>query len=544
MAYRAEFTISRIGEFESSPADRASLLVEVRDYLWEKINVGDSRADIEYDAADDLAFANIDAERHLNDKLWRLSVRLYANEDELRAEVSFGVALEDGVSSRPAPMFMSELVERYDCRVGPHRLRVSALEENELEAFVFDPRRRLPILMVSRDAKGNFPYGGIGSLSKRLLGMAQVVEPLPRGHYRKEGGYKFAPYGGAARIIWPGARPNFIERGKGGFYIPSKMDIASVVDDLENDASPESFDREFIAINIACMRFRNEQLRSRAQADESKELKQSQRRARKAEREIERLERDLAAERTERIRAENLLDTSLRDVERLNEELERATKTDGLMKERENSRRLRDERDTLKHKLAKQNETIRKGNATIRKGNDTIRKLFGEVQRYKQTGHTMQNEGNGFDSLIGNPTQNPGQLSLVGHGLNIMRDPVRRFIIDRLASVYNGHEGVRLALDKISADTKGTKDLESALDFGNFHIAVSSNQEYFGKNAHRLSSGLRKIREYRNRTIHPVFQENTATQRSKALLTDISEVLRMIGASEESQQVEDLMSAL
>ena len=311
--------------------------------------------------------------------------------------------------------------------------------------------------------------------------------------------------------------------------MPSTQNFTSeVIDDLEDNASPESFDREFVAINLACMRFRNEQLQSHAQADESKELKRSQRRARKAEREIERLERDLAAERAERIRAENLLDTSLRDVERLNEELENASQATGMAEEREENRELRREKDALVDILTKRDRTINKMNDVL--------------QLYRQKERIARNGRNGSDSLIGDPTKNPGQLSLVGHGLNIMRDPVRRFIIKRLSGAYNGE--VELALDRISANTRGAKNLESTLDFSNFHLAVSDNLKCFGQDADKMSKTLDRIRTNRNRTIHPGFRENTAAQRSEALLTDIAAILGMIGASEESQRVGDLMSAL
>ena len=537
MAYRAEFTISRIGESVISPADRASLLMEVRDYLVGGIQKDDSRVDVESYVADDLAYANIDAELYFKDRLLRLSVRLYSNEDELRAEVFFSATLQDEVSSKStpmfirAPLFMPELVKRYDCRVGPHQLGIAASEEDELAALLFDPERKIPVLMVSRDAGGSLPYRGIDSLSGQLLGMAQVVEAPPQGRYRREWGYQFDIRDGAARIIWPRARPHFLGDGRGGFYMPGIQNfISEVIDDLEDNASPESFDREFVAVNIACMRFRNEQLQSRAQADESKELKQSQRRTRKAEREIERLERDLAAERAERIRAENLLDTSLRDVERLNEELENASRAAGMAEEREENRELRREKDALADILAKRDQTINKMNDVL--------------QLYRQKERIVGNRRNGSDSLIGDPTKNPGQLSLVGHGLNIMRDPVRRFIIKRLSGTYNGNEDVELALDRISADTKGARNLESTLDFSNFHLAVSDNLKCFGQDARKMSNALDRIRTNRNRTIHPGFGENTAAQRSEALLNDISIVLEMIGAYEESQRVTELKNAL
>ena len=585
MAYRAEFSIYRIGESAISPADRTSLLMEVRDYLLEKIQEGDSRADaesdvaedlvyanrdeegsfdenprhlggrlyskvrdylekqirgsesrtdIESDAADDCAYAKIEAERHFNDKLWRLSVRLYSNEDELRAEVFFGVALEDEVSSSSAPMFMQDLVERFDCRVGPYRLGVGALAECELADLLFTPEHRLPVLMLARDARGNLPYGGIDRLSERLLGMAHVVEAPPQGHYRREWGYQFDVWDGAARIIWPGAKPHFMGHGEGGFYRSGRRDFVSeVLNDLDKNGSPESFNREFVAVNIACMRYRNEQLRSVAQVDESSELKRLRRQARKSERERERLERALNAEQNERIRAENLLDTALRDVERLGEELERASATDGMVRAREEVRNLRQEKDTLADTLAKRDRTISKMN--------------GVLQLYRQKERITRNSRNGFDSLIGDPTKNPGQLSLVGHGLNVMRDPVRMFIIERLGhGIARNYEldDIGYALDRLGIDTHRADRYASALDFSNFNLVVSSYSKCFGPNAYLMSDRLDRIRANRNRTIHPGFGENTTAQRSAALLNDISVVLEMIGASEDSQRVAELKNAL
>lgn len=585
MAYRAEFTISRIGESAISPEDRASLMMEVREYLVEKIQEGESRADTESEAADDLAYANkdeegsfnesprhlggrlyskvrdylerqirgsesrtdiesdaaddcayakIEAERHFNDKLWRLSVRLYSNEDELRVEVFFGVALEDEVSSSSAPMFMQDLVERFDCRVGPYRLGVGALAEYELADLLFTPEHRLPVLMLSRDARGDLPYGGIDRLSERLLGMAHVVEAPPHGRYRREWGYQFDVWDGAARIIWPGAKPHFMGDGEGGFYRPGRRNFVSeVLDDFDKNGSPESFDREFVAVNIACMRFRNEQLRGNIQADQSTELKRLQRSARKAERERERLERTLATEQTERVRAENLLDTALRDVERLGEELERASATDSMARAREEARNLRYEKDELERRLADRE--------------DTNLKLNDELQRYRQKERIARNSRNGYDSLIGDPTKNPGQLSLVGHGLNIMRDPVRMFIIERLAhGIARNYEldDIGSAFDRLGIETYRADRYASALDFSNFNLVVSSYSKCFGPNAYLMSDRLDRIRANRNRTIHPGFGENTATQRSAALMNDISIVLEMIGASEESKRVTELMSAL
>ena len=307
-------------------------------------------------------------------------------------------------------------------------------------------------------------------------------------------------------------------------------DISEIVDTLDKNASAEFFDREFVAVNIACIRFRNEQLRSYTQVDESTELKRLQRLTRKAERERDRLERALDAEKRERTRAENRLDTALRDVERLGEELERASQADGISKTQEIIQSLRFEKEELEEKLSRREETKLK--------------LNDELQRFRQRERLERNDQNGLDSLIGDPTSNPGQLSLVGHGLNIMRDPVRKFIIDKLVREYKDPGRVWTELDRLSVDTERPTSLQSALDFGNFKHVVSSHPKCFGENAYRLSDKLGRIQTNRNRTIHPNFEENAATQRSEALLTDISDVLRMIGSSEEAQRVEELKRAL
>ena len=438
-------------------------------------------------------------------------------------------------------MFMRELVERYDCRVGPHRLGSAISEEQDLEKFLFDPKRKLPVLMVSRDATGDLPYGGIEQLSEQLLGMAQVVEAPPEGRYTKEWGHQSDVLdGGAARIIWPDAKPRFMRYGEGGFYRPGRLDfISEVLNDLENNASPESFDREFVAVNVTCMRFRNEQLRSIAQVDESSELKRLQRELRKRERELNWFRRELSYEQDKRTQAESRLDAAQREMERLNQELERVFKIDGAERAQETVRDLWNEKDALEDKLARRDATIRE--------------LFSEIQRYKQKDRTTHNEQNGFDSLIGDPTQNPGQLSLVGHGLNIMRDPVRKYIAERLSNgiTHNyGLDDTSTALDGLGVDARRAINPESALDFtrsngvARFDLVVSRYSRCFEPDPYELSSKLEQIRTDRNRTIHPDFEEKTAAQRSEALLNDISVVLTIIGASEESQRVEELKSAL
>ncbi|MCY4652690.1 MAG: hypothetical protein OXC95_05940, partial [Dehalococcoidia bacterium] len=411
----------------------------VKDSFERRMRDRTSRADIESDMTDVYAFARIDAERYFDDGLWYLSVRLYSNDSELRAEVLLGAALEDETSSRPAPTFMRGLIERFDCRVGPHRLGV-AETEGELRDLLFNPERTMPILMLSRNAQGALPYDGLERLAEQLLGMALVVEAPPEGSRRSEWGYQFDVWDGAARIIWPGAKPHFLGDGEGGFYRPGRRDFVSdVLYDLDRNASRESFEREFTAVMAACTRSRRRRPLFHIRLGESQDTEDLRRRASIAESEQQWLVGALASERTARVRVENELNTARKEAERLREELEAASKVDAVARATETIRNLRRENESLTEEVVGLN--------------GTNLSLIEQLQLSKQRERITQKDRNRSDSLIGDPTVNPGQLSLVGHGLNIMRDPVRRHITEGLARAYNGRDEVQAALNWLGVDT-------------------------------------------------------------------------------------------
>ena len=502
----------------------------VRDSFERRMRDRTSRADIESDMTDVYAFARIDAERYFDDGLWYLSVRLYSNDSELRAEVLLGAAREDETSSRPAPTFMRGVIERYDCRVGPHRLGV-AETEGELRDLLFNPERTMPILMLSRDAQGALPYDGLERLAEQLLGMALVVEAPPEGSRRSEWGYQFDVWDGAARIIWPGAKPHFLGDGEGGFYRPGRRDFVSdVLYDLDRNASRESFEREFTAVMAACTRSRRRRPLFHIRLGESQDTEDIRRRASIAESEQQWLVGALASERTTRVRVENELNTARKEAERLREELEAASKVDAVARATETIRNLRRENESLTEEVVGLN--------------GTNLSLIEQLQLSRQRERIALKGRTRSDSLIGDPHVNPGQLSLVGHGLNIMRDPVRRHITEGLARAYNGRDEVQAALNWLGVDTRRSSKIESALDYTNFYLVVSHYSRWFGHNGHILSDRLRRIRASRNRTIHPDFEENTPIRRSEALLDDIAAVLMIVGHSDEAQQVTELKRTL
>ena len=260
-----------------------------------------------------------------------------------------------------------------------------------------------------------------------MLGMALVVEAPPEGRHRSEWGYQFDVWDGAGRIIWPGAGPHFLGDGEGGFYRPSRRDFVSdVLYDLDRNASRESFDREFAAVRAACARSRIRQPLFHIWPGGSRDTEDLRRRASIAESEQQWLERTLAVERTMRVRIENELNTARIEAEILREELAAASKVDAVGRAAETIQNLRRDNESLSEDL----DRLSGENRSLNK----------QLQRFRQRERTTQERQNRSNSLIGDPAVNPGQLSLVGHGLNIMRDPVRSYITERLVRAYNGRD--------------------------------------------------------------------------------------------------------
>ena len=361
-------------------------------------------------------------------------------------------------------------------------------------------------------------------------------------------GRPFDIYDGFASVIWPGATPHnrkgqyFNKHRTGNGRFVSEV-INSVVDYSLQD-SQEIFESKFVASRMACIQFRNDQLRKLVrdseQVDESVEIKRLERRARKSEEKFERTQRELENQTEANQRSENLLITTQADVARLKEELERASQNDGVAVERKVSRELRlkllyveRERDELNKTLAKKESTISKMNKSL--------------QNYRQRERTG---ANGYDSVLGDTTRNPGQLTVIVHGLNIMRDPVRLYIIDRLSAKY-GHNNIADALEScINMENRpgAWRNLrtnpESVIDINDFHNVVEAHRDCFGSERRDLSQKLREIREVRNITIHPDFEPRVFRQRTESIINNIADVLESIGSLDKSQEVRGLLNVL
>ena len=105
-------------------------MTEVTQYLADKLDGDDevTPLNVEKEAIRGHGYALIDTERIFkrkdeSEELWRLAIRLCANEDGLWAEVFTGIVGDDGanVSIRGGtPKFVRDLAEDYLCRIGPH----------------------------------------------------------------------------------------------------------------------------------------------------------------------------------------------------------------------------------------------------------------------------------------------------------------------------------------------------------------------------------------------------------------------------------------
>lgn len=118
------------------------------------------------------------------DSIWRLSLRLATDGDDVEADIEVqGVESgEEPVRSehqaRP-PSFLKTVVERFECSVGGRQLKMAAtrVPVSEADAFIENELlradRRMPLVVVSgRDANTYFKEAN--KLQEQLIGLARV----------------------------------------------------------------------------------------------------------------------------------------------------------------------------------------------------------------------------------------------------------------------------------------------------------------------------------------------------------------------------------
>ena len=541
------FSIAHRAPEETNPT---ALVSEIRRFLENELGQNDRNLNVESDAVESDEYFSIDSERRYLEETWRLVIRAYAADANACVEVLTEVIGADGESRDTRypgargviPRFVPKLVERYICTSGPHRIGVPPEPESlsQFKELLFGKDRKLPVLLVSCDSDSGFPFGDPEDLTERLFGRVLVV-CAPHDNRLRDLGYQFNVRGGSARIIWPGASQNNVGGRSGYFHAGTRVNAqqfaAQVIKAIDDnpDVPVEDTRREFesgyMKSRMHCLEGRNaEYLRQSRHAErqdssaDDRELARERRRARKAE---EKLERAVEiADKTERDLSETQarLETARRDIDRLEEES-----------------------DTALGKGAAESE--RKSRGTIDKLEKELKRARDESTQLRSLAEPGPMSVDDDKRLTLSPTdKNPQQLTVLNHAFNLMRDPSRDYIMGRLSRQHEKDEiesrlSRSVRLDTDSARRKLKADPKSFMDITNFEYIVSAERECFGGDTD-LPRRLREIREQRNRVVHPDYR--TSANRGMAIktLNNISETLKIMGATAESNEVRKLRAAL
>ena len=527
------------------------LVSEIRRFLEDELD--DSSLNVESDSTEEHGYFSIDQEGQFHEETWRLVVRAYAADTDAHVEVLTEVIGDDGKirdtqypEVRGAiPRFVSRLAERYICTSQSHRIGETPTLQSlcEFKGFLFDKGRRLPVLLISRSSDGGYPFGSPKDLIERLSGRVLVV-CAPQDNRLREFGYRFNIRNGSSRIIWPGASQDNVGGASGYFpagtsrtaqrfaaqilkTIDENSELAGAVESIRSE-----FEFGYMASRMHCLERKNAEYLRQSRDDEgqdssnvNRELTRERRKARKAE---ERLGwQTERAENTARKLSdvEALLDTAKRDIQRLEQE-----------------------RDTALGKGAADSERRSRGAiARLERELERVRSESMQLRSRAETGAASASDDSKRFTLW--PTdKNPQQLTILNHAFNLMRDPSRHYIMERLSRQHEKDEiefrlsrCVRLETD--SARRKLQYDPKSLIDINDFERIVSANLECFEGNTGLLRK-LAQIREQRNRVVHPDY--NTSANRGMAIKTldDIAETLEIMMANRESKEVLKLKAAL
>ena len=157
------------------------------------------------------------------------------------------------------PRLVLELFRAFECYIGPDRLsalpvRLAPETANGFANRIFDPSRRLPILAVSENWRGQSPINA-NWLQQLLAGMAEVVTygSNTADELRRHVGFQLACFNGATRIYQPGcSRDDRREQHK--FWMPSEASAmlrrpaGRVVQELARYLPEATNNREFESV--------------------------------------------------------------------------------------------------------------------------------------------------------------------------------------------------------------------------------------------------------------------------------------------------------
>lgn len=554
--YEANFTIG--GGDDGSGVGR---LRQVVGLVMEGLQAatGAAAPDLEQGETGAVGYAGISAERPYpghSELAVQLEARFCTDGDEVAAQISTRFISADG-SDPPElragpPRLLREIVQRFPCRNGVSPVSNAVVRVTAADAVDFtngqilNPERTLPILVITEHPQGGTAIDPERALSL-LLGVAQVA------HFDASGPAAGAGlcFNGSVRMYWPAGISG---REYYSWNAARSLSLAALQRDCLANAAESDFDYRFSLVRAEVILERNRQLEAEqrqrgamaggmaataaasasASADVAadaeigrlgRELRQAEIRGNEANRKlgiaegnIARLQDELAAANEQNEYLEDAAAVAL---------LEAADETDGR---RDALRKLRADNREMREKDA-QNA------ATIGRLNDESQSLKQELNQRREA-----DRAGGAIKLTGGPADS---VTALNHAVNIYRDRMRTFIVDRLRVQFGDNLADCLA-GVVELNPYRTRELaavnpQAFIDVDVFENVVSSYPECFGYGG--LAERLRGIRRIRNNAAHPP-PEGFGAVNLQDSLRIIAETLNAIGAKQSDNTVRDLMEIM
>lgn len=546
--YQTTFTVA-----DSSGIGVVALLKEITESIRQDLlasgqgETADSPPlDIESGETNSEAYARISAERdhpRRQGLTLRLDVRLCTDGDDglVIAELVSRFLVDDAESmpDLPAgpPRLLQSLVEKYDCRVGTHRIGYSPVEvtlqnlDPFVETFVFSPERRLPILLVSEGRRGR-PDVDPESAQRSLAGVAVVglVKRATADELSYRVGTKLTAFNGAVRLIWPGSQFDVNGRGPAMFAMAedARARDITLVRDVQaqciDNAPASHFDNLFSTARATVILEKNRQLEAQAQAASVDAPVQTDGITASRE-EVEALRFDLKRERLTRGKEGRDLRKAQADLEVATQERDKALQALELLRGTVDG--AEDAVGTIR---GLQND-VKRLETDKREQADTIKNL---KQRQERTGQESRSAG------LRMKYPHPGNVTVLNYAINLFRDPMRHYIIKELDAADDRElwRVLRASVDFEHLNDQTT--VRDYIDVNDFQNIVEQNQSNFSE-AIELGRRLGDIRYVRNRAAHPRgggLDKRTTWDG----LEKIADALEIIGALSEKEEVINLLS--
>ncbi len=539
--YKTVFSINYPGATDS--LEGHDLLRDVDNFIIERLSAdqGQPSLEREHDGDDDMAYSVIRTERPVSADgsiVARLEIRLWANDYDIQLAIQSQVIAPDAEGDQSyrysAPRMVSALTKRYLCLDNEAQVstsRAMSLPVSDLAHLLYKSHRQLPVLLISPTNAGHFPID-LKRIKEYLLGLAHVAIVDPASHATL--GPSVRCYNGASRLLWPSPSLNYSgPKPKSQYYSPQQSASKDFPTQLRHDLLTEPphfspFEETFLQIRSDCILRRNLKLEKviRETAPAATPIPASTRaNLRTLRRELRKTQRQHKSLQSHNSQLQDEINRMQTEITNLNCRLLGSPTANDLLESSEITRSLQADLATERFQSTEKDAEIKRLLEKIDAQNSTINNLR---LRSEALRHQMQKQ-----NFIENISPTFKRLTSLNHALNIVRDPIRKYIVQNLRQTYDGNVFQRfqrsIDMEFISPE-QARAHPESVIDFGHFPDLVKHNSEAFD-DADYLWGVLEKIRRDRNKVVHPdVDAANITSQLARELLNNIVRAKGIIGS--------------